>query len=259
MPILWGWPFYPSGTLSLQVILLILGTTWFCLWRRGILGSVTSKALKSFGASDSIPFDAGVAGKLGTSKQDAQQRMKLLAAAGVLGPLGLDAGGDRGIRSMERGFRTAFKGEREWNPRIALALLLTGGDTSRAAFSLGLRGGAAARLEQLAGIGQRLGGPVTQASGEWSLEAMLKGSTAEERAVLEGSYPGAKNAIRQYENEVAGRPPLVTGDDLIAAGMRQGPDLGNALRQVREAQLRGTCATRAEAFAMLQLPDIDGP
>ncbi|MCP4870844.1 MAG: CCA tRNA nucleotidyltransferase [Proteobacteria bacterium] len=193
------------------------------------------------------------------AEPDPPAAVRWFAAAGVLGPLGLDAGGDRGIRSMERGFRTAFKGEREWNPRIALALLLTGGDTSRAAFSLGLRGGAAARLEQLAGIGQRLGGPVTQASGEWSLEAMLKGSTAEERAVLEGSYPGAKNAIRQYENEVAGRPPLVTGDDLIAAGMRQGPDLGNALRQVREAQLRGTCATRAEAFAMLQLPDIDGP
>lgn len=180
-------------------------------------------------------------------------------AAGVLAPLGLDAGGDPGVRALERGFRAAFRGERPWNPRIALALLLTGGETSPAARSLGLRGAPATRLEQLAGLGAQLGGLVAHASGEWSLEGMLKGSTLEERTVLEGSCPEAKHAIRLYENEVAGRPPLITGDDLIAAGMRPGPDLGKALRQVREAQLRGSCATRAEAFALLRLPAVDGP
>ncbi len=181
-----------------------------------------------------------------------------LAAAGALAPLGLNAGGDRGMAALQRGWAKASRGERAWNPRIALALLLTGSDTSRAAFALGLRGKAAERLEALAGIGTRLGGPVERASGEWSLEEMLKGSTDEERAVLEASYPAAKHAIRRYENEVAGRPPLLTGDDLLAAGMRPGPEVGNALRMVREAQLRGTCATRAEAFALLGLPDPEG-
>ena len=83
-PILWGWAFNPSGAFSLRVVLLILATTWVCLWRREKLARITSNTLRSFGASDFIPFDAGVAGQLGTSKQDAQQRMRLLAAAGVL-------------------------------------------------------------------------------------------------------------------------------------------------------------------------------
>ena len=48
------------------------------------MAAAASQMLKSFGASEFIPFDAGLAGELGTSRQDAQQRMKLLAAAGVL-------------------------------------------------------------------------------------------------------------------------------------------------------------------------------
>jgi tRNA nucleotidyltransferase (CCA-adding enzyme) len=193
------------------------------------------------------------------SEPDPSAVIDWLGKAGVLAQLGLDVGGKQGLRAMERGFRTALKGEREWSARIGLALLLTGGDTARASSALGLRGGAAARLERLASIGQRLGGSVQEVSGEASIEAILQGSTDEERTVLEGSCPAARHAIRRYENEVAGRPPLITGDDLIAAGMRPGPGIGAALRLVREAQLDGGCATLGEALVLLGLPAPDGP
>ncbi len=193
------------------------------------------------------------------SEPDPPAVVRWLLQSSVGHELGLDAGGDRGIESMQRGWAAASRAERPWNPRLALSMLLTGGDPSLACRRLGLIGGPARRVAALASIGQRLGGPVEQASGEWSLERMMEGSDVEERAVLEASYPAAKHAIRRYENEVAGRPPLLTGRDLVDAGMRPGPEIGEALRAVREAQLRGTVATRSEAFRMLQLPDPEGP
>lgn len=45
-------------------------------------------------------------------------------------------------------------------------------------------------------------------------------------------------------------PVLVRGRDLVAAGVAAGPALGRALAAVREAQLEGTVATRAQAVAL---------
>lgn len=44
--------------------------------------------------------------------------------------------------------------------------------------------------------------------------------------------------------------PLVTGDDLIAHGMRPGPEFGRILEQVRDAQLEGRIASSAEALEL---------
>lgn len=44
-------------------------------------------------------------------------------------------------------------------------------------------------------------------------------------------------------------PPLVTGADLLAAGVAEGPALGAALARVRALQLDGAVATRDEALA----------
>ena len=44
-------------------------------------------------------------------------------------------------------------------------------------------------------------------------------------------------------------PPLVTGADLLAAGVAEGPSLGAALARVRRRQLDGAITTRAEAIA----------
>lgn len=44
-------------------------------------------------------------------------------------------------------------------------------------------------------------------------------------------------------------PPLVTGADLLAAGVAEGPSIGAALARVRALQLDGAVATRDEALA----------
>jgi len=46
-------------------------------------------------------------------------------------------------------------------------------------------------------------------------------------------------------------PPLVTGDDLLAAGVPPGKAVGAALARIRGLQLDGVIATRAEALATL--------
>ena len=43
-------------------------------------------------------------------------------------------------------------------------------------------------------------------------------------------------------------PPLLTGDDLIADGMKPGPRFKTILERVRDAQLDGTITTREQAF-----------
>jgi poly(A) polymerase len=47
-------------------------------------------------------------------------------------------------------------------------------------------------------------------------------------------------------------PPLVTGDDLLAAGVPPGKAVGAALARIRSMQLDGAIATRAEALATLR-------
>jgi poly(A) polymerase len=43
------------------------------------------------------------------------------------------------------------------------------------------------------------------------------------------------------------RPPLLTGDDLIALGLKPGPALGALLAGIREKQLQDELKTKAEA------------
>jgi poly(A) polymerase len=47
-------------------------------------------------------------------------------------------------------------------------------------------------------------------------------------------------------------PPLVTGDDLLAAGVPPGRAVGAALARIRSLQLDGAIATKAEALATLR-------
>ncbi len=47
-------------------------------------------------------------------------------------------------------------------------------------------------------------------------------------------------------------PPLVTGTDLLAAGVLPGPAMGEALQRIRRLQLDGEIATREEAIAAVR-------
>jgi poly(A) polymerase len=52
---------------------------------------------------------------------------------------------------------------------------------------------------------------------------------------------------RELENQPQIRPPLLTGDELIALGMKPGPALGALLAEIREKQLQDELTTKAEA------------
>ena len=57
--------------------------------------------------------------------------------------------------------------------------------------------------------------------------------------------------LRESPPEVLNPPPLVTGDDLLALGLKQGPKFKEWLDTIREAQLEQTIRTKEEALALL--------
>ena len=56
-------------------------------------------------------------------------------------------------------------------------------------------------------------------------------------------------AAAQLSAQPALRPPLLTGEDLIALGMKPGPQLGALLAEIREQQLQDELTTPDEARA----------
>ena len=58
--------------------------------------------------------------------------------------------------------------------------------------------------------------------------------------------------LRRKREEFASEPiipqPLITGNDLIAMGMKPGPKFGTILEAVETRQLEGTFKTREEAL-----------
>jgi poly(A) polymerase len=59
-----------------------------------------------------------------------------------------------------------------------------------------------------------------------------------------------EKVLRETPPEELNPPPLLTGDDLVAAGWKPGPDFKKVLEAVREAQLEGTVRTRDESMAL---------
>jgi poly(A) polymerase len=57
---------------------------------------------------------------------------------------------------------------------------------------------------------------------------------------------------RELEQQPEIRPPLLTGDELIALGMKPGPELGALLAELREKQLQDELKTPAEAQAWVK-------
>lgn len=60
-----------------------------------------------------------------------------------------------------------------------------------------------------------------------------------------------KELLRRWTHAELDPPPLLTGDDLIAAGLKPGPMFKKVLDAVREAQLDGSLSTRAEAWELV--------
>ena len=62
--------------------------------------------------------------------------------------------------------------------------------------------------------------------------------------------------LRGAQKELGGGerlpPPLVTGTDLLALGLPEGPVIGQLLRRVREEQLEGTVSTESQAMELVR-------
>ncbi len=56
----------------------------------------------------------------------------------------------------------------------------------------------------------------------------------------------------ELKHQPAIRPPLLTGNDLIALGMKPGPALGALLAEIRELQLADELKTSREAKAWVK-------
>lgn len=85
--VLWGWTFDASGTFSLGVWLLGLGWGWRSLRRRGVLINRARRLLRWCRLDPWEPLEDALAGRLGSSREDAASRMRVLSvmagAAGV--------------------------------------------------------------------------------------------------------------------------------------------------------------------------------
>jgi hypothetical protein len=83
-----------------------------------------------------------------------------------------------------------------------------------------------------------------------ALEEGLLRSDESERTALVAACPDLQRVVEHYETGILSLPPLLTGDDLLAAGLSPGPALGESLRRVRRAQLRGELRDRGAALRL---------
>jgi poly(A) polymerase len=68
------------------------------------------------------------------------------------------------------------------------------------------------------------------------------------------SYNFCKEKLAEFsqEEEELIPPPLITGDDLIVAGYKPGPQFKEILNRVEEAQLEGTLKSKEEALRFVK-------
>ncbi len=66
------------------------------------------------------------------------------------------------------------------------------------------------------------------------------------------NYEFLKKKSEEFANEPIIPPPLVRGDDLIALGMKPGPQFGEILEAIETRQLEGILRDREEALAWVR-------
>jgi poly(A) polymerase len=65
-------------------------------------------------------------------------------------------------------------------------------------------------------------------------------------------YEFTREKLRNLPPEQIRPEPLITGDDLIAAGLQPGPLFKELLAAVEDAQLDGAILTKEEALALVR-------
>jgi tRNA nucleotidyltransferase (CCA-adding enzyme) len=79
------------------------------------------------------------------------------------------------------------------------------------------------------------------------LAGVVRGRSAE--AVVLAGACGAEAPAREWLSRLRGVHPSITGADLLAAGVPQGPELGRRLTAALDAKLDGEAQTREEELA----------
>jgi len=89
LPVLWGWAFDSSGTFTWLWALSLLFTCRRIFVRREANLARAMRALQAMGLAGRVPLADAIAGQIGSSRDDAEKRMRLLAAATIFAVLGL--------------------------------------------------------------------------------------------------------------------------------------------------------------------------
>ena len=179
------------------------------LARLGVLGAIDPR----------LGFDEGLA-RRGLAELPADGRPDLLLLASLL-VAGAQDGNEDHIGSAALLDRLEFPAS----------------DRDRAASAAKLAPSLASRIGALRRPSQ-LHGELASAP----LEAVALAAAADER----GSAP-ATTAARRWLSELRGVRPRITGDDLIAAGVPAGPEIGRRLAHVRDLRLDGELEDSREA------------
>lgn len=109
------------------------------------------------------------------------------------------------------------------------------------------------RIHRLGGEGQRLTGAyVKRLLRQKGFRSAVE--LVEQKAVMEGrdSFLATAQTLRAFTDEEIHPKPLVTGDDLIAAGLQPGSVFKVILHQIEDAQLNGVVNTREQALSQMQ-------
>lgn len=76
-----------------------------------------------------------------------------------------------------------------------------------------------------------------------------------------GHYEFLIEQAAELKKKPAIRPPLLTGRDLLALGLKSGPELGALLEEIREKQLQDELKTprQARAWVRMKIQETAGP
>ena len=189
--------------------------------------------------------------------------LRLLAAEGdpvaalqALAALGIDRAIDRrfGLRdvpALERALALLPEGERRDRLALAAALLDAGASApeaaallDRLAFPAGDRDAIVAAATQAASLSARL-----EMAGQPSEIDAAIGDAEPGLVALAGAL-GPTGAARDWLVRLRALRLEITGDDLIAAGVREGPAIGAGLAAARAAMLDGEAPDRSSQLAV---------
>jgi tRNA nucleotidyltransferase (CCA-adding enzyme) len=105
------------------------------------------------------------------------------------------------------------------------------------------------RVARAAEVGGHLAHRLAPDQAASEIHALLHGEPAETLAVaLAWGAPG--DPVLRYVSEIGGARLEVTGDDLVAAGVREGPAIGDALAETLRRKLDGQVSGRDEELAL---------